>query len=247
MANATPERCLRIRLLLDLEGERGIRGRVETRPGARPAPTTWLDCPTCNGTGRQGACSRCDGQGVRLVDPYTSGHDVEGIRADNGQKLPRLAATDEQRETMDLYEIDRVLARLAEQALERGETDRRLTADVPQSTGEPYRSREIRRVLHAMQTGPNVLADLHDAILAVHWPSLHCLACNGRGQRRRTDEPGDVSICRTCLGAGRPTASKRVQALEELGVHWIAMQYRGQVDLPPDAEQAVVDWRRTAA
>lgn len=243
MASVNPERCLRVRLLLAREGERGIHGRDEARPGARPAPTSWLDCKRCNGTGRSGACDDCRGTGLVLVDPYTAGYDVDGIDAASGRKLPRLADLGGT-QTMTGWEIDRVLARLAEQAVERGETDPRLTADVPAARGEPYEHRELRRVLLGMRATGGPLEAAYDAIRAVHWPAISCLACNGRGQRRRSDRPGDVAICLTCLGQGRPVPTRRVLALEELGVRLVAIRFRGRVNLDEDGELEVAAWRR---
>lgn len=234
MASVNPERCLRVRLLLAREGERGIHGRDEARFGA-PAPTSWLDCPSCAGTGRHGACHRCDGRGVLLVDPYTADDDLRGRKLGEAPVL---------RETMELYEIDRVLARLAEQALERGETDPRLTIDHQPAGGEPYEQRELRRVLAGMRATGGPLAAAYDAIRAVHWPTLACLACNGRGQTRRSGRPGDVAICLTCLGRGRPVPTRRVLALEELGVRWVAIRFRGRVNLDEDGELEVAAWRR---
>lgn len=234
MASVNPERCLRVRLLLEREGERGIQGRDETRFGA-PAATSWLDCPSCQGTGRKGACQRCDGRGVLLVDPYTVDDDLKPRKL--GESVPR-------RETMELYAIDRVLARLAEQALERGETDPRLTADAGEQRDEPYEQRELRRVLAEMRATGGPLAAAYDAIRAVHFPTLSCLACNGRGQVRRSPRPGDVAICLTCLGQGRPVPTRRVLALEELGVRWVATRFRGRVNLDQDGEAEVAAWRR---
>lgn len=237
MASVNPERCMRIRLLLEREAERGIQGRDETRFGS-PTPTSWLDCPSCQGTGRKGACQRCDGRGLLLVDPYTADDDLKPRKL--GEGVPR-------RETMELWDIDRVLARLAEVAAERGETDPRLVADVAQSRDEPYEQRELRRVLSGMRAVGGPLTAAYDAIRAVHWPTLACLACNGRGQTRRSDRAGDVAVCLTCLGQGRPVPTRRVLALEELGVRWVAVRFRGRVNLDQDGEAEVAAWRRQAA
>lgn len=157
MARATPERVLRVRLLLDEQAERWSYGRRE-RHLTGDAPAAWWDCPDCRGTGRQGACSRCDGRGLVLVDEYTAGYDLQTRRLGEERK----------RETMTDYEIDAALRRLAEDAADRGELGASYD-DRP----EPSSTVELHRVLrHMRDGGSSALRQCYDAIRVVHWPVL---------------------------------------------------------------------------
>lgn len=204
MPNPTPERILRVRLLLDLEAERWNWSRRET-DDSQPAPTSWLDCPDCRGTGRQGACARCDGRGLLLVDPYTADHDLSA---------KKLGQAEARRETMELWEIERVLARLAEDARDRGETNPDLTSGYDERE-EPWCRVELHRVLrHMRDGGMPVLRQCYDAVRVIHWPAVE------------TDR------------------TARVTLLEHLGVSWLAMRMRGRIPLPERLEQIVEAWRQ---
>ena len=164
MPKPTPERILRVRLLLDHEAERWQLGRNET-PRGTPAPTSWLDCPDCHGTGRGGGCSRCEGRGLLMTDPYTSGADVHGINQATGEKM--IGQRPARRETMELYEIEAVLARIEQDMIERGEM-----ADTNRDT-DPWHRVELHRVLRHMRDGGQaVLRQCYDAVAAVHWPAM---------------------------------------------------------------------------
>lgn len=198
----TPERCMRVRLLLDVMGERWEQagGRDET-PMGRPAPTTWLDCVDCHGTGRSGGCSRCDGSGLLLVDPYTSTYDLY-------DKVGRVSV--QERETMELWEIDRVLEKIQEDVA----TREGHLGEIP-GVREPNHVRQARRALAALRDGGSTCRALYRAVAVMHWPAI------------------------TNLSVTQEDARKRTALLEELAVRWMAQRMRGPIPLPEAAEHAV--------
>ena len=244
MPKATPERVQRVRLILGViaDHHETWAGRQESGQAAQPAPTHWATCPTCQASGgaRQQACSRCDGRGFLLVDPYTADYDLHHrvIRTGAGHESETRA--------MDAHTMDRVIERLREQARERGETDPYLVGPATSPPQGDVRGplgmrsvRKILRTLHLMRdsTVPGLRA-CHRAIELAHWPQVVCHACSGTG--RRMVNMGGFAMspiaCRHCQGTGRPVPTVVVRRLERVGVHWAATVTPGRLPLPSDLE-----------